>query len=133
MTKLKCIVFISQEENQQPFQLAASLDVVKNIQSFNNYSQTLEFIQQYKSINNTYPEFIFIDIEKKKNAFDFLTQLTLEMNNENTSKIILLVTPSDFIEIRKAKKIGIYDYIFKPFTKEGFIKLLQESKKRVTA
>lgn len=133
MEKINSVLLIDDDEvtNRLSRQIISKLDFTREIKTCYNGVEALDYLMEFsQGNNNTCPELILIDITMPMmNGFDFIEAFN-RMNFSNRDRLItvILTSSSDLKFIRKAKSMGVNDYLIKPLTKSNLIQLLQQNK-----
>jgi response regulator of citrate/malate metabolism len=130
--KINCVLLIDDDEttNLLSSQIITKLDFARQIKICYNGVEALKFLEEFKKNNgNESPELILIDITMPlMNGFEFVEAFNkINFSNRNEVTSVILTSSSDLKYIRKAKRMGVNDYLIKPLTKGNLIQLLQNN------
>lgn len=133
MEKINCVLLIDDDEttNRLSRQIINKLDFAEKTKICYNGEEALKFLEDFTKENNgECPELILIDIAMPvMNGFEFIEAFNkLHFSNKDRVTSIILTSSSDLKDIRKAKRMGIDDYLIKPLTKGNLAQLLQNHK-----
>lgn len=133
MEKINCVLVIDDDEttNKLSHQIITKLDFAQEIKICYNGAEAIDFLMDYSREHLQHsPELILIDITMPvMNGFEFIESYQ-KMNFTNKDRVtsVILTSSSDLKDIRKAKRMGVQDYLIKPLTKGNLIQLLQNNK-----
>lgn len=132
MEKINCVLLIDDDDttNKLSQQIITKLDFAKEIKICYNGFEGMDFIMSFSKESHLCPELILIDIAMPMmNGFEFIETFN-KMNFLNKERVtsVILTSSSDLKDIRKAKRMGVNDYLIKPLTKGNLIQLLQNNK-----
>lgn len=125
MEKINSVLVIDDDEitNTLTFQILKRLNFSKEITLMSNAEEALRLLEQ----NQNSPELIMIDITMPgMDGFEFIEEFNKRsFNNQNKIIKVILTSSSDLNHIRKAKKMGVNDYLIKPLTRNAVVQVLQ--------
>ena len=133
MKKIKSVLLIDDDEvsNVLTHQIIHQLNFAKEIKTCFNGAKAIDYIHEFaKNNGDESPELILIDITMPvMDGFEFI-EIYNQLFFSNMEKVtqVILTSSSDLNNIRKAKKMGVDDYLFKPLTRSNVIQLLQHNK-----
>jgi len=131
--KINCVLVIDDDEttNKLSHQIITKLDFAQEIKICYNGAEAIDFLMEFGREHLQHsPELILIDITMPvMNGFEFIEAFQ-KMNFTNKDRItsVILTSSSDLKDIRRAKRMGVQDYLIKPLTKGNLIQLLQNNK-----
>lgn len=133
MEKINSVLLIDDDEvtNRLSQEIITKLDFTKEIKICYNGVDALDYLMEFSQANNnTCPELILIDITMPMmNGFEFIEAFNrLNFSNKDRVISVILTSSSDLKYIRKAKQMGVNDYLIKPLTKGNMVQLLQQNK-----
>lgn len=130
MTKIECAVLIDDDSitNFLNEELIKELGVSEKVKVFEDGRGALNYINENCIKSNKCPELILLDINMPvMDGFEFLKVFnSLEFENKEDVKIIMLTTSSNSKDFEQAKKLSVKDYITKPLTPEKLMPVLQK-------
>jgi YesN/AraC family two-component response regulator len=117
--------------NALTHQIIRHLNFAKEVKICLNGAQAVEYVKEFAlNNNNESPELILIDITMPvMDGFEFIEIYNqLIFSNQEKVTQVILTSSSDLNNIRKAKKMGVDDYLIKPLTKNTVLQLLQHNR-----
>ncbi|MBX9853350.1 MAG: response regulator [Cytophagaceae bacterium] len=133
MEKINCVLLIDDDEttNLLSRHIISSLNFTRQIKICYNGLEAVDFLAKYKEENHGLcPELILVDITMPYlDGFEFLEAFhQIEFCNKDKSIQVILTASTNLKYIRKAKKMGVQDYLIKPLTKANLMELLKNNK-----
>lgn len=130
MTKIECAVLVDDDSitNYLNEELIKELGITDKVKVFENGNSALAYIYENCIKRKKCPELILLDINMPvMDGFEFLKVFnSLEFENKENIKIIMLTTSSNSKDFEQAKRLKVKDYITKPLTPEKLMPVFQK-------
>jgi CheY-like chemotaxis protein len=136
MKPLKRIMLIDDDEVSSYIfsKLITISNFAKQIQSFNNAKEALEFLKKHAGQSDRLPEIIFLDlILFDMDGWAFLDQFEL-LDKSVRDKIHLVILTTSFYEkdkIKASNYSSVKKFIQKPITTDHLMEILEDFKKKI--
>jgi CheY-like chemotaxis protein len=95
-----------------------TLDIIGKIDTCRNGSEALHLIEEYYDRSRALPEVILLDLNMPvMDGFGFIEAFDrLNMPNVDKPQIIVLTSSENARDVKRARDLGIINYIIKPLT-----------------
>ncbi len=130
MKKLKGILLIDDDETTNIINemLIMEMGITEQLFQARNGKEAIDLLQGLVNRQQVLPELIFLDINMPvMDGFAFLAAYKgLDFPEKATINIVMLTTSPNPIDIERAEKAGVTEYVTKPLLEESLQSILEQ-------
>lgn len=122
MDKIRVLIADDTENIRQNIE-----NIIKdNAEKFEVIGQAKDGQEEYKMILELKPDLVMSDMQMPEmNGLEVLDKITQE-NSRNDIRFVLITGERDITTLRMAQNLGVFKIVYKPFTEEQIINVLNE-------